>query len=295
MPMKFTKALALILASAAIMAAAAGCKETVPVDASSTPSEPARLKPSFWSNPLPPPELKYELKVPEENKAGLEEWKIKNKHAKVWLQIPNTEVNKPVVQTNNNTDYYRANLNGAYALEGTLWMDYECDLKTGKPEEMPQNTIIYGHNVGNPVAYTDDPNGTEFAQLLKFEDIEMAKKTPYVYVTTDSADLVYEIFAVFYTEASMKPIRYYLATFSDQDFKVLMDDVQARSLYRYPDVVPVTEKDKILTLSTCTYKYGNYYVNDMQRFVVMAKLVTDGEYVKTANIEEIPNPKQPTF
>lgn len=50
----------------------------------------------------------------------------------------------------------------------------------------------------------------------------------------------------------------------------IITEAQQRSEYVYD--VPVNGEDKILTLSTCSYKYGR---RDDVRFVVMAKLVDE--------------------
>lgn len=294
---KIRKAAALALA-VAMMASLAACNKEPSTD-DETPSSGGfeRWKPSSWNNPLSVPEMEseYQVEVPEENREQLQEQRESvNTDIVCWLQVPNTTINKPVVQTDNNSDYYRANLQRQYALEGTLWMDYECDLKDGTKADVPQNTIIYGHNVGNPVGEKDDPTGVEFAQLLYYNDIEFAKANPYVYLSTDSEDLVYQIFAVIYTEAKMQPVQYIYPSYSNSDYAKLLEDIQSRSIYNYPDV-NVTISDKILTLSTCCYKYGNYATNNNQRFVVFAKLVQGKNFSETANVEANPSPKEPTF
>lgn len=293
------KRVAALALAVSMIASLAACQKTPsePDEESSSAGGFERWKPSSWNNPLSVPELEseYQVEVPEENREQLKEQRESlNSDIVCWLQIPNTTINKPVVQTGNNEDYYRANLQKQYALEGTLWMDYECDLKDGTKASMPQNTIIYGHNIGNPVGEKDDPNSVEFAQLLHFNDIEFAKANPYVYLSTDNEDLVYQVFAVIYTEAKMQPVQYIYPSYNNADYAKLLQDIQDRSIYNYPDV-NVTISDKILTLSTCCYKYGNYATNNHQRFVVFAKLVQGKNFAETANVEANPSPKEPTF
>ena len=61
----------------------------------------------------------------------------------------------------------------------------------------------------------------------------------------------------------------------------IVNEARERSEYDYNDV-EVNGDDKILTLSTCSYKYG---IRNDVRFIVMAKLVTeDDKLVETANI-----------
>lgn len=121
-----------------------------------------------------------------------------------WLTLPNTTINEAVVQTTNNDYYLRRDVKKNYAYEGCYYMDYES-VMFDNGADLAQNTIIYGHNLGSPMGVKDDPEGAKFAQLLKLEDIELAKKTPYVYLTTEGAAHVFEIFAVFYCEAETSP------------------------------------------------------------------------------------------
>lgn len=78
---------------------------------------------------------------------------------------------------------------------------------------------------------------------MKLEDIELAKKTPYVYLTTEGAAHVFEIFAVFYCEAETSPVPYHMAEYSDERFNALIGDVKARSEYAYD--VEVTPEDQV--------------------------------------------------
>ena len=58
----------------------------------------------------------------------------------------------------------------------------------------------------------------------------------------------------------------------------------------------IRDRDKIISLSTCSYKYGTYSQNPHQRFVVMGKLVTEGEdFYETADVHQNPDPKEPDF
>ncbi|MCI8441696.1 MAG: class B sortase [Provencibacterium sp.] len=211
-----------------------------------------------------------------------------------WLQVPNTEINKVIVQASDNDYYSRRNVDKQYLMEGTLRMDYECDLKDGTKSDMPQNTIIYGNNLGNPLGISDDPNGPEFAQLFHFTDIKFAKANPYIYLSTDEEDFIYQVFAVVYTEVNMKPVNYIYTSYSAEDYTTFLKDIRARSIYSYPDI-EVTTSDKILTLFTATYKYGTYAQNDQQAFIIFARLVQDESFSATANVEINPNPKEPDF
>jgi SrtB family sortase len=210
-----------------------------------------------------------------------------------WLQLPNTKINEAVVQTTNNDFYLRRDVRKNYSYEGCYYLDYESVMFDGG-KDLAQNSIIYGHNLGSPLGVKDDPDGAKFAQLLKLDDIEVAKKTPYIFLTTESGNHIFEIFTVMYCEAIISPVPYHYAEYSQARFSQLIADVKERSQYHYD--VDVQPDDKILTLSTCTYKYGTYSQNPDQRFVVMGRLVKEGEdYYESARLTVNENPKAPSF
>ncbi|MCI8649177.1 MAG: class B sortase [Anaerotruncus sp.] len=216
-----------------------------------------------------------------------------NNEVVAWLVLPNTEVNEAVVQTTNNDFYLRKDIEKKYAYEGCYYMDYES-LMFDEGKNLARNTIIYGHNLGNPMGVKDDPTGVKFAQLFRLEEEQLAKQTPYVYLVTPAATHIFEIFAVSYCEAETSPIPYHYAEYSDKDFLTLVADMKARSLYTYD--VSVSADDQILTLSTCSYKFGTYTQNPDQRFIVMGKLVKEGAtFHETAALRINENPKQPSF
>ena len=91
--------------------------------------------------------------------------------------------------------------------------------------------------------------------------------------------MVWQIFSVFYTTTDFNYIQITKdfqnpdsGEITDAQLMNIITEVQKRSEYVYD--VPVTAKDKILTLSTCSYRYGK---RDDVRFVVMAKLLAPGE------------------
>lgn len=181
----------------------------------------------------------------------------KNRDSVAWLEVPETDVNNIVMQGDDNDFYLRRNEDKEYDIYGCYFADYECGF--GKYDDFSQNTIIYGHSDS-----TDNPDGKRFAQLHRFSDPEFAKRVPYVYVSTPEGRFKFEIFSVFYTDTNFKYIDVNIA---DAQKLELAQKAKLMSIHKY-DAEP-NEKDKLLTLSTCTVRYGadaNY------RFVIMAKL-----------------------
>ena len=199
----------------------------------------------------------------------------KNKDTIGWLYIDGTTVNDVVVKVNYNDDnkyYLRRNANGENDNDGCYYADFRCT--SGNRSTISKNTVIY--NLGRAenallTDYQNHANGPKFAQLLKYQDEDFAKTHPYIYYSTIEEDMVWQVFAVFYTDIKFDYIN---PNPADATFNSLIKKAQDLSFYDYD--VEVTSNDKILTLSTCTYRLADdtklHYPNDY-RYVVMAKLL----------------------
>lgn len=272
-----TRLLALLLALCMVFAFAACGKDPAnpdPVDPSNPagPVDPAN--PDDPTQPTKEEQLKELQKTMLENTLAMQQ---KNKDTIGWIYIDGTTVNDVVVKVNYNDDnkyYLRRNANGENDNDGCYYADWRC--KTGNRNSISKNTVVYGHNLGRSASglipdYQNHANGPKFAQLLKYQDEEFAKTHPYVYYSTIEEDMVWQVFAVFYTDIKFDYIE---PNPADATFNSLLKKAQDLSFYNYD--VEVSSNDKILTLSTCTYRMADdtklHYPNDY-RYVVMAKLL----------------------
>ncbi|KAF5045877.1 Sortase domain protein [anaerobic digester metagenome] len=206
----------------------------------------------------------------------------RNADTKGWLYIPNTEIDDAVVQAKDNEYYLRLTEDKTYSIFGCYYADFRC--KIGTRDDLSKNTIIYGHS-----DYKDDPNGKKFSQLFHYaKDIDFVRNNPYIYFSTTEDDLVWQVFAVFYTHVDFNYIQ---DNPRDEEFKKIISEAKARSEYIID--VPVDENDKILTLSTCTGLYKQPKEN--YRMVVMAKLLPSNEISTnklTMEVKPNPSPKK---
>ncbi|MDD3193998.1 MAG: class B sortase [Oscillospiraceae bacterium] len=181
-----------------------------------------------------------------------------------WLQIPGTNIDYPVMQGAILTTYMSLDINRNYSYNGSLWVDTDINNSS-------TNTVIFGHNwtnvSGNPsVGRSSD---VMFAQLPAFAHLWFAQRVPYFYYSTTSQDLVWQVFAAFYTT----DLDFYLYTSrTGSALQSIIDKGRSLSLHHYG--VNVSSSDRIVTLSTCTRALGS---GENQRFVVMAKLVSSGD------------------
>ena len=272
-----TRLLALLLALCMVFAFAACGKDPAnpdPVDPSNPtgPVDPAN--PDDPTQPTKEEQLKELQKTMLENTLAMQQ---KNKDTIGWIYIDGTTVNDVVVKVNYNDDnkyYLRRNANGENDNDGCYYADWRC--KTGNRNSISKNTVVYGHNLGRSANglipdYQNHANGPKFAQLLKYQEEEFAKTHPYIYYSTIEEDMVWQVFAVFYTDIKFDYIE---PNPADATFNSLLKKAQDLSFYNYD--VEVSSNDKILTLSTCTYRMADdtklHYPNDY-RYVVMAKLL----------------------
>lgn len=165
-----------------------------------------------------------------------------------WIQIPDTKINYPIMQTDNNDYYLKHDWNGKRNVLGSIFME-----KENSPDMTDFNTIIYGHNM---------QSGRMFAALHDFDDFEFWQTHPYVYVVTDTGILRYEIFATH--NAPIESNAYRLAFRQEKTRIAFLEETLTGSLID-TGIVPATT-DRILTLSTCT---GTGY---SARRVVQARL-----------------------
>lgn len=226
-----------------------------PLFVSAPPEEPKPLENSF---------------ITQVNKAA-----EKNHDVVGWLYIPGTDINNSLLQSFDNSYYIRRNEQRRDDIYGCYFVD--CDAPMESSEALAHNTIIYGHS-----DLKDNPDGKRFSQLFKFTDEEFAKKTPNIYVSTREEDLVWRVFAVFYTHTSFN---YILTEPTKTEFERIIEKAREGSLYHYD--VDVTSDDRILTLSTCSIKYGT---TGEYRFVVMARLLREGENFDDKLKAPEPNP-----
>lgn len=155
-----------------------------------------------------------------------------------WIYIPDTKIDYPVLQhPTDNTYYLERNLDGSKGYPGCIYTeDYNSK------EFTDPNTVLYGHNM---------INGSMFAGLHKFADMEYLKEHPYVYIYTPERMYVYQIFAAYEYSNAHLLLNYDFT--SEVVFKNYLQEIrELRSMtYNYLEDVEVTAADRIITLSTC--------------------------------------------
>ena len=275
-----------------ILTFCSSCAPAVESSSSEDSSEPVSEYSSYESSEEssseisePEPEIENEVDIIPRHDEIAAQYEI-NPDTIGWLYIPDTEVNDAVVQragAEDNNYYLRRDNDGHYSWYGCFFADYESTF--GSREELSRNNIIYAHNLG----YNDNPDRPDFSQLFHYLDQDFAESHPYIFMSTAEEDMIWEVFAVFYTEATSW---YIMVDISDSTQNQIIRSARERSQWIYN--VNVDETDKLLTLSTCSYKYGGAL--NPQRFVVMARLVEkDKPLPASILVTANPEPREPEF
>lgn len=199
---------------------------------------------------------------------------IRGKYAKIKNQyddfagnliIKGLEIDFPVVQGDDNSYYLNHTIDGKEDKHGTLFADYRNNLVN-----LNDNTIIYGHNM---------LDGTQFGMLSMYKKLSTYQACPVITFNTIHKEYKWKVFAAFLINTRPQHDNGYVFNYlrtdfaSEDEFRNFYDEVMERSYFITN--VDVTPEDKILTLSTCSL------LLDDSRFVVMARLVRNGESAET--------------
>lgn len=158
-----------------------------------------------------------------------------NSDAVGWIRQDNI-ISYPIVGGTDNTYYLTHNALHAENNAGAIFLDYRVE---GGLEA--QNCIIYGH---------DMLNDSMFGTLIKYRSKSYYNEHPTFDIYIGEKGYKYYVFAAYETEQIGDTYSYNFA--SDEEYQNYLDDCMGRRLYDTGVGVSAAEKNKIITLSTCT-------------------------------------------
>ncbi|MDU1055285.1 class B sortase [Clostridium baratii] len=171
----------------------------------------------------------------------------RNEDYKIWIEVPNTNIDYPVVQGKDNDFYLNHDFNKKESSAGAIFIDYKNNIDKDK------NIIIYGHNMKNK---------SMFQNLMKFKDEEFWKENNKIILTIDGKRYEYEIFSSYISSA--KDVDLKINFKSEYEYLKYIDDIKKKSIFHRD--VDIKSKDRIITLSTCSYE------EDDDRMIIHGKL-----------------------
>lgn len=177
-----------------------------------------------------------------------------NPDFKAWISVTDTDINYPLVKTDNNEFYLTHNFKKEENDGGAIFIS-----SNNMEAFSDKNTILHGHNM---------KDGSMFADLEEYKDEIFAKSHP-IYISTSDKVLKYEVFTVFIEKADNGSYQNSFA--SDEEYVNYINKLKGKSLFNI-ESGDFTQEDKIITLSTCDYEV------DDGRLLVCGKLVSSLDY-----------------
>ena len=166
-----------------------------------------------------------------------------------WIYSPDTTINYPVVQGDDNAYYLKHLADGTENRNGCPFLDVQ-----NRPDFTDDNSIIYGHHM---------QNGTMFACVSWYEDQSYYDEHPVMYLMTPEAAYRIELFSGYITTMDSSA---YMQTFGGiREHTDWLKDVSGRFDFRAN--LEISAYDRVITLSTCAYRFEN------ARYVLHGKLV----------------------
>lgn len=167
---------------------------------------------------------------------------------KAWIEIPDTVVNYPVLQSkaSDPEHYLRRNYKGDYRVAGSLFFQADCTMDG-------DSLVIYGHNM-------DD--GSMFATLPKYMDKGFCAEHPTIKLQLPGEKRTYHVAAVLKTDVGK--LTFNRASFANNaDFLSFAEGLQKASVV--DTGIPLTGNSRLLILITCSYSWPD------ARYVVVAQ------------------------
>ena len=184
-------------------------------------------------------EAEEESLIPVSVDIQYDELKKINEDFAGWLYYEPLDISYPIVRGNDNDYYTHYTFEGEKNSSGAIFMDF-----LNKTDCSDYNTIVYGHNMRN---------GTMFGSLKKMlNDSSIQEENPNFYVFTEDKAYMYEIFAVYLTQADS---RTYDLIRNEEEQQGFLDYVDETATWRSDKVVSAS--DKVMTLSTCHGLHSN--------------------------------------
>lgn len=166
-----------------------------------------------------------------------------------WIQVNGTNINYPIVQTNNNKYYLTHSIDKTYTDAGWVFMDYRNDINTDI-----KNMIIYAHARKNTTMFGSLKN------ILK-NDWYYDINNHVIKISTEKENTLWQVFSIY----KIPTTNDYIQTdfYSENEYNEFLQMLKNRSQFKFN--TSLNANDRIVTLSTC-------YTNN-QKVVLHAKLI----------------------
>lgn len=156
-----------------------------------------------------------------------------NSDYKLWINIPDTVIDYPVVQGIDNEFYLKNNFYKEESISGTIFIDSRNSI------DEDRNLVLYGHNM---------KNGSMFTDINKFKNIDFFQNGE-IKIIRDSKEHIYDVFSVFIENSHDINIK--LNFQDDNEFVEYANFLQEKSIYKKD----INNYSNMVTLYTCSYEF----------------------------------------
>jgi sortase B len=171
----------------------------------------------------------------------LADCQAQNPDAVAWLTIPDTAIDFPIVQTDDNEYYLHYSFEKKKSIYGVPFLDYRCTR-----DFSDFNSIIYGHNISNKYV---------FAGLLNFRNQSYFDARPYAELTTESAKYRINFIACLVVESD--GFIYSTVFPAKKDRQLYVKTIEEKAVCKRDYGEIDLSEERLVALSTCSNDYEN--------------------------------------
>ncbi|WP_097003344.1 class B sortase [Lacrimispora amygdalina] len=155
-----------------------------------------------------------------------------------WILIEGTNIDYPIVRTDNNDTYLDTDFEGKKNPSGAIFLD--CD---SEPDFSGRHNIIYGHHM---------KNGSMFKDIIKYKDESFYQAHQTIVIYTPQQEFHLRPVTVLYTDAG--GIRRKTKFDSDASFQSYVDEMTKNGQFYQAPQKPV---DTLWSFVTCSYEFDD--------------------------------------
>ena len=172
-----------------------------------------------------------------------------------WIRVPDTNIDYPIVQGEDNDFYLNHDFYGKENIAGAIYLDFES-----QGDFVGRNNVLYGHNM---------KNGSMFKDIVRYKDPSYFKEHQYFSIYTPEREIRLKAVSCYYGEA--KPIVRKTRFKSQEAFDEFVKEMIAPCSYAETVEYPVKA---LYTFVTCSYE-----INDARTFLFAVEADEQGNEI----------------
>lgn len=177
-----------------------------------------------------------------------------------WIRVPDTNIDYPIVQGEDNDFYLNHDFYGKENIAGAIYLDFES-----QGDFVGRNNVLYGHNM---------KNGSMFKDVNRYKDEAYFKEHQFFSIYTPDREIRLKAVAAYYGEA--QPIVRKTRFKSQESFDAFVHEMVKPCSYGGEITYPART---LYTLVTCSYE-----INDARTFLFAVEVDEDGNQIQPDDV-----------